>query len=82
MAHALRAANDAVGNRIDTAMLTGKMRRDHRPLRVRQISLVAQALAAMLRPGGRGPHDASSSVSTTCWNHSNPGHSTSFETAS
>src|ERR1019366_1595348 len=58
------------------------MRRDHRPLRIRQISLVAQAFAAMMRPGGRGPHDISSSVSTTCWNHSNPRHSISFETAS
>jgi len=33
-------------------------------------------LAAMLPPGGRGPHGSSRSGLATLWNHSNPGHST------
>ena len=41
------------------------MRLDHNPLRIGQISLITQRLAAMLLSGGRRPHGGSRSVSTT-----------------
>ena len=42
-----------------------QMRLDHNPLRIGQISLITQRLAAMLLSGGRRPHGGSRSVSTT-----------------
>ena len=42
-----------------------QMRLDHNPLRIGQISLITQRLAAMLLSGGRRPHGGSRSASTT-----------------